>query len=57
MIGFVFVEEDGFRTSKDLEKWIDFGLEFSKYGVVKSKKKKLLTNLKYLNKTEHSKQR
>ncbi len=40
MKGFVFVEETGFTDNKELDKWIDLGIEFGKYGVVKSRKKK-----------------
>lgn len=40
MKGFVFIEEPGFTTTKDLQKWIDLGVEFGKFGKVKSAKKK-----------------
>jgi TfoX/Sxy family transcriptional regulator of competence genes len=40
MKGFLFVEEPGFQSDKDLQQWIDLAIEFSKLGIVKSKKKK-----------------
>ena len=40
MKGFVFVEEEGFKTEEQLMHWIQYGLDFGKHGVVKSKKKK-----------------
>lgn len=39
MKGFLLIEEEGFRKETDLNQWIDYGLEFAKYGIVKSKKK------------------
>jgi TfoX/Sxy family transcriptional regulator of competence genes len=39
MKGFVTIEERGLSTNNALQKWIDFGVEFSKSGIVKSKKK------------------
>ena len=41
MKGFVFVEEGGYESTKDLKKWIDMGIEFSRFGIVKTKKKSL----------------
>lgn len=40
MKGFLFIEEEGLKKETDLNQWIDYGLEFAKYGIVKSKKKK-----------------
>lgn len=40
MKGFVFVEEEALKTDDMLWHWIDFGLDFAKNGIVKSKKKK-----------------
>lgn len=39
MKGFLFIVEEGSKKETDLNQWIDFGLEFAKFGVVKSKKK------------------
>lgn len=41
MKGFLFIEEDGFKTTIELKKWINQGLEFSEFGELKSKKIKL----------------
>jgi TfoX/Sxy family transcriptional regulator of competence genes len=40
MKGFLFIEESGFQTDKDLQQWIDLAIEFGRFGIVKSKKKK-----------------
>lgn len=40
MKGFLFIEEPAFEKDKDLLKWIELGIEFGKFGVVKTKKKK-----------------
>jgi TfoX/Sxy family transcriptional regulator of competence genes len=40
MKGFVFVEPEAFKTKKDLMKWIGLGVEFGRFGTVKSKAKK-----------------
>lgn len=40
MKGFVLIDPEGLKTQPQLKKWIDYGLEFGKHGVVKSKKKK-----------------
>ncbi|TDD93813.1 TfoX/Sxy family protein [Flavobacterium cellulosilyticum] len=40
MKGFLLIEAEGLKKETDLNKWIDYGLEFSKFGIVKSKKKK-----------------
>jgi hypothetical protein len=37
--GMVFIEEEGLKRENDLYQWIDFGLEFAKFGILKSKKK------------------
>lgn len=39
MIGFLLIEEEGYRKATDLNQWIDYGLEFAKFGVLKSKRK------------------
>lgn len=39
MKGFVNIEDQGFTDKKSLASWIDLGIEFGKFGVVKSKKK------------------
>jgi hypothetical protein len=39
MKGFLFIEEGAYTNEKDLDHWIDLGLEFGKLGTVKSKKK------------------
>ncbi len=38
MKGFVYVDHSGLKDS-ELRKWLAYGIEFGKYGVVKSKKK------------------
>src|SRR5687767_15106868 len=38
MKGFVYVSRDGVAGDKELQKWIDLGIEFAKFGQVKSKK-------------------
>ncbi|MEO7658670.1 MAG: TfoX/Sxy family protein [Pyrinomonadaceae bacterium] len=38
--GFVFIEPEGFVNDEDLSNWVDIAVEFGKFGVVKSKKKK-----------------
>ena len=40
MKSFLSVEPAGFKTEKQLRGWVDYAIEFGKYGVVKSKKKK-----------------
>ena len=40
MKGFVFVAPEGFETDQDLTKWIQYGVEFGKFGTVKSKNNK-----------------
>jgi len=40
MKGFLFIEEEGLKKETALNQWIDYGLEFATYGIVKSKKKK-----------------
>ncbi|MBI1837125.1 MAG: TfoX/Sxy family protein [Flavobacteriia bacterium] len=40
MKGFIFVASEGVENNIDLKRWIDFGIEFGKFGIVKSKKKK-----------------
>ncbi len=40
MKGFLYIEEEGLKKESELNQWIDFGLEFAKFGVLKSKKKK-----------------
>ena len=40
MKGFLFIEKEAFEKDNQLEKWLDYGLDFGKRGVVKSKKKK-----------------
>lgn len=40
MKGFIMVEPEGLKSTKQLTKWIQHGIEFGKRGVVKSKKKK-----------------
>ena len=36
--GFIFVKPDGFKTARDLKKWIDLGLRFTLTLPVKKKK-------------------
>ena len=38
--GMVFIEEEALRKENNINQWIDLGLEFAKFGVLKSKKKK-----------------
>lgn len=38
--GFLFLEEGAWKKEKDLQRWIDLGLEFAEKGVVKSKSTK-----------------
>lgn len=38
--GFLIIEIEGLQREADLNRWIDYGLEFAQFGVVKSKKKK-----------------
>ncbi len=40
MKSFLSVEPAGFKTEKQLRGWIEYAIEFGKYGVVKTKKKK-----------------
>lgn len=40
MKGFLYIEEEGLKKESELNQWIDFGLEFSKFGILKSKRKK-----------------
>lgn len=40
MKGYVFVSEDGMKTEKDFEYWIDLSLEFNKIAKASKKKKK-----------------
>lgn len=40
MKGFLFIAPEVFQTPKQLDKWLQFGLEFAEKGVVKSKKKR-----------------
>jgi TfoX/Sxy family transcriptional regulator of competence genes len=38
MKGFLYVSPDGLRDDGSLQDWIDLGIEFSKFGKVKTKK-------------------
>jgi hypothetical protein len=38
--GFVFVEPEGFETDQHLAQWVQYGVEFGKFGTVKSKNNK-----------------
>jgi TfoX/Sxy family transcriptional regulator of competence genes len=38
MKGFVFVSADGLRGENSLQEWLDLGIEFAKFGEVKSKR-------------------
>lgn len=38
MNGFVFVDSHGFETDRELRRWLDYGIEFGKHGIVKRKK-------------------
>jgi TfoX/Sxy family transcriptional regulator of competence genes len=40
MKGFVFVEPEGFETDQHLAQWVQYGVEFGKFGTVKSKNNK-----------------
>lgn len=40
MKGFIFVREDGYKTDKDLSKWLDLGLNFTTTLPTKKTKKK-----------------
>lgn len=40
MKGFVYVAPEGFAEDASLRKWLAYGIEFGKYGAVKSKAKK-----------------
>ena len=40
MKGFVYVDPAGVSNDASLQKWLSFGIEFGKHGVVKSKAKK-----------------
>lgn len=40
MKGFLFIEPDGFDKEIDFENWLQHGIEFGKFGIVKSKKNK-----------------
>jgi TfoX/Sxy family transcriptional regulator of competence genes len=40
MKGFLYIEEEGFKKETDLIQWINYGLEFAKFGILKTKKKK-----------------
>lgn len=39
MKGFLFIEEEGLKKEADLNHWINLGLDFAKFGILKSKKK------------------
>jgi TfoX/Sxy family transcriptional regulator of competence genes len=39
MKGFLLIEEEGIIRETDLNQWIDYGLQFAKFGIVKSKNK------------------
>jgi len=39
MSGFILVEPEGLTTDTTLLKWLEYGIEFGKYGVLKTKKK------------------
>ena len=39
MKGFVFVDSNGFQTDSELRGWLELGIEFGKYGNVKTKQK------------------
>lgn len=40
MDGFIYIEEEGLKKESELNQWINHGLEFAKFGMLKSKKKK-----------------
>jgi len=40
MHGFLFIEEDGYENDDDLDYWINLGIEFGKFGILKTKSKK-----------------
>lgn len=40
MHGFLFIEEEGYEKDDDLDYWINLGIEFGKFGILKSKSKK-----------------
>ena len=40
MKGFLFIDPEVFQTHAQLDRWLQYGLEFAEKGVVKSKKKK-----------------
>ena len=40
MKGFVFVAPEGFETDQHLAQWVQYGVEFGKFGTVKSKNNK-----------------
>lgn len=40
MKGFLYIEEEGFKKETDLVQWINYGLDFAKFGILKTKKKK-----------------
>lgn len=39
MRGFLFLDQEAFETDTDMDRWINYGLEFGEKGKVKSKKK------------------
>jgi hypothetical protein len=39
MKGFLMIERKGFETDEALQNWLDIGIEFGKFGIVKRKKK------------------
>jgi len=40
MKGFLFIDPEASQTETQLNKWLNYGLEFAEKGIVKSKKKK-----------------
>lgn len=40
MKNFLFIEPEGYTTEQELLKWVQYAIDFSERGVVKSKKKK-----------------
>jgi len=46
MNGFVFIQPDGLKTKQQIKKWVSYGLEFGRLGIVKSKIKKTKTSKK-----------
>ena len=37
--GFIYIDAEGFKTERQLKRWIAYGLDFAERGVVKSKKR------------------